>query len=149
MTTRRVWGRCHPRAHAGALSFALACALGGNALHAHAELGRLFLTPQQRAELDRRRATGAVETQPIVVQESAVTLNGYVARSDGRATTWVNGVPRYNARPPRGDGRVTLNEPAGQVSLKAGQSADLVGGGVRDPLGGGSVRAKATAGDGR
>jgi hypothetical protein len=106
---------------------------------ARADLGRLFFTPQQRAELDKRRVNPVVE-QETAAQESAVTLNGYVRRSDGRMTTWVNGVPRYDTRAARGDGRVTVNEPGGQVVLKPGQTADLVAGAVRDPLAGGHVR---------
>ena len=37
------------------------------------DLGRLFFTPQQRQELDRRRAANAQEA--LVVQESSVTLS--------------------------------------------------------------------------
>jgi hypothetical protein len=111
---------------------------------ARADLGRLFFTPQQRAELDKRRVNPVVE-QETAAQESAVTLNGYVRRSDGRMTTWVNGVPRYDTRAARGDGRVTVNEPGGQVVLKPGQTADLVAGAVRDPLAGGQVRTSPSA----
>ena len=55
------------------------------------ELGRLFLTPQQRQELDWRRQTNFVERETVV--ESLVTVNGRVIRSSGRTTTWINGVP--------------------------------------------------------
>jgi hypothetical protein len=109
-----------------------------------ADVGRLFFTPQQRAELEKRRNTKVVEEQPLA-QESSVTLNGFVRRSDGRTTTFVNGVPRYDTRTARGDGRVTVSEPSGQVTLKVGETADLVTGGVRDPLAGGGVRTPPTA----
>ena len=52
---------------------------------AGADLGRLFFTPQQRDELDRRRATNAVET--VVEVERLVTVNGRVSRSSGKTTT--------------------------------------------------------------
>lgn len=129
--------RLTPR-HRGARALAAAALLSAM-LPAYADLGRLFLTPQQRSELDRRRANPVVEAQPAA-QESAVTINGYVRRSDGRTTTWVNGVPRYDAPPARRDGRVTVNEPGAQVTLKVGETADLAAGQVRDPLAGGSVR---------
>ena len=118
---------------------AAAGALPGIAAPAHADVGRLFFTPQQRAELDKRRANPVVD-QETAVPESAVTLNGYVRRSDGRPTTWVNGVPRYDTSAPQRDGRLTVQEPGGQVVLKPGQTADLVAGAVRDPLAGGQVR---------
>jgi hypothetical protein len=111
---------------------------------ASADLGRLFFTPQQRAELDKRRVNPVV-VQENVVRESAVTLNGYVRRSDGRTTTWVNGVPRYDSPGARNDGRVVVREPGGQVPLKVGETADLVSGGVRSALGDGTVRAVPTA----
>lgn len=134
--------RGNPRRSSVAYLAALVAAAGallGSAAPAHADVGRLFFTPQQRAELDKRRANPVVG-QETTVQESAVTLNGYVRRSDGRTTTWVNGVPRYDTRAARGDGRVTVDEPGGQVTLKPGQTADLVAGAVRDPLAGGQVR---------
>jgi len=58
-----------------------------------AELGTLFTTPEERARLDRLRrgepdtATAGVET----AREPVVT--GYVKRSDGRNTVWIDGVP--------------------------------------------------------
>jgi molybdopterin-biosynthesis enzyme MoeA-like protein len=60
-----------------------------------AELGRLFLTPQQRIELDKRRQANAVEAETVV--ESTVTLNGQVTRSSGKTTVWLNGVPQYDS----------------------------------------------------
>jgi hypothetical protein len=117
----------------------LAWALALATLPVNADVGRLFFTPQQRAELEKRRTAKVTEEQPIP-QESAVTLNGYIRRSDGRTTTFVNGVPRYDTRAARADGRVAVSEPSGQVALKVGETADLAAGGVRDPLAGGSVR---------
>ena len=57
------------------------------------ELGRLFFTPQERADLDRR----GVQREPAASQAPAETtqvrLDGIVRRSDGSATVWLNGRP--------------------------------------------------------
>ena len=76
-----------------------------------AELGRLFLTPQERAALDRaRRAVIEPVPEQIVdeprltdigvddeVPEAAapITVDGYVSRSGGPATVWVNGTDTF------------------------------------------------------
>jgi len=52
-------------------------------------LGRLFFTPQQRAQLELAQAQrSAAENRPA----GALTLNGIVQRSDGARTVWINGV---------------------------------------------------------
>lgn len=112
-----------------------------------AELGRLFLSPAERAAIDTARQGRAsasanrvvvpstasadessVETAPAMPAE-AVTVNGYISRSAGAATVWVNGrdsAPGKLSAPGR-DGRrvnVPLANGAGQVALKPGQSFD-------------------------
>ena len=56
-------------------------------------LGRLFLTPVERAQLDRQRAgmpeTSAAGTSPRRAQ--AARIDGFVKRSDGKTTVWLNG----------------------------------------------------------
>lgn len=103
------------------------------------ELGRLFFTPQQRQELDRRRAANAQEA--LVVQESSVTLSGRVSRSSGKSTTWINNIPHNDAYPAPDPARVTLPDGEGEppVSLKVGQTRDKARGETRDGLGGGKV----------
>ena len=49
------------------------------------ELGRLFFTPQERDNLDRQRR-GERSTF-----NRAPAVNGYIKRSDGRNTIWVDG----------------------------------------------------------
>ena len=69
-------------------------------------LGRLFFTPKERAALDRGKAgqpAELVEARPGEPKRSA-EMNGYVKRSDGRATVWMDGEPRY-----RQEGRVEMN----------------------------------------
>lgn len=56
------------------------------------DLGVLFHTPEERARLDRLRRGEATETAagPVAAKPE---ITGYVRRSDGRSTVWINGVP--------------------------------------------------------
>ncbi len=57
------------------------------------EFGRLFFTPEQRAALDARRKA-RVPDKPAAaptVASPTTRLDGYVVRSEGRSTIWVNG----------------------------------------------------------
>jgi hypothetical protein len=120
-------------------SVAFLLGLAAGPVTAQEILGRLFLTEQQRQDLDRRRQANIQET--AVVVESTVTVNGQVSRSSGRSTTWINGVPQESARKPLDPARVTLpgGEGAPSVSLKIGQTLDKVRGEIRDPVAGGSI----------
>jgi len=102
-------------------------------------LGRLFFTPQQRQDLDRRRQANVREA--VVTQESLITVNGHVARSSGKATIWINGVPQEDSRPTRDPARATIGggEGEAQVDLKVGQTLDRTRGEIRDELGGGKI----------
>lgn len=106
---------------------------------ANENLGRLFFTPQQRQDLDRRRQANIQDS--AVGAESLVTVNGQVSRSLGRTTTWINGVPQENARKPRDPAQVTLPGGVGEapVNLKIGQTLDKVRGEIRDELGEGRI----------
>lgn len=78
---------------------------------AAAELGRLFYTPAQRAEMDRKRlldprAGGETPSQRVV--------NGRITRSDGKSITWVNGAPDENPHSQRAKVGQSLNA-AGEV----------------------------------
>ncbi|MEO7744001.1 MAG: hypothetical protein ABIR98_13775 [Usitatibacter sp.] len=64
------------------------------------DLGRLFHTPEERARLDKLRRGEPSETVGAVAAKPEVT--GYVRRSDGRNTVWINGVP-ITVVGPRGD----------------------------------------------
>ncbi len=102
-------------------------------------LGRLFFTPQQRQELDRRRQLNIQET--VVVQENRMTLNGYVARSTGKTTTWLNGAPVNDLYRTRDPAKVAIQGGEGEanVSLRVGQTLDKARGMITDDLGGGRV----------
>lgn len=108
---------------------------------ASADLGRLFFTPQQREDMDRRRLTNEQE-RVVVTVESVLTVNGHVSRSGGPATTWINGVPQEDNRPGRDPAQVVIQPAEGeaQVSVKVGQTLDRVRREVREGFGSGEVR---------
>jgi hypothetical protein len=85
-----------------ALCFA-ACALQAAAAD---DFGTLFTTPQERARLDKLRR-GEPVAAPTVQGASPRrhALTGYVQRSDGRNTVWIDGRP------------VVLASPGGATSL--------------------------------
>jgi len=85
------------------------------------ELGRLFFSPAERDALDARRS-GKSSSTPAAAQ-APVRIDGYVLRSGGRPTVWVNGgVDRSNEK------------------VKVGSALDHAE--VPDVIGGGQVEAK-------
>jgi hypothetical protein len=102
------------------------------------EVGRLFFTPEQRDALDARRKARVPDKPaptPLVVSPTT-RLDGYVRRSDGRSTVWVNGASVDEAVP-QGDGRVSVSvgESRARVRLKPGEVLDRGSGEVSDVLG--------------
>lgn len=57
-----------------------------------ASLGRLFLTPEQRRQID---SPGSGRGQ--AGSSGASKLDGVMRRSDGRTVIWVDGVPQFEA----------------------------------------------------
>jgi hypothetical protein len=53
-------------------------------------LGRLFFTPEQRAQLEHKRTRNATTAE--VPSSSVLTVNGIVQRHGGARTVWINGV---------------------------------------------------------
>jgi len=115
------------------------------------ELGRLFFTPEQRAALDARRASRLPDTPaPVLAASPTTRIDGYVKRSAGKSTVWVDGqaVPEgtqpEGLRLRRGDdpSRVTVivGEDGRRVDLRIGQTLDRTTGEVKDPIGNGEVR---------
>ena len=126
-----------------------AAALGAGPVGAQ-ELGRLFFTPEQRSALDQRRAA-RLPDKPTVIQESPTTrLDGFVARSNGRSTVWVDGEPLADGAQPEGlrllRGRdpskltVTFGEQDRRVQLRVGETVDRSTGAVKGVVGDGEVR---------
>jgi len=112
--------------------------------------GRLFFTPAQRAALDvaRTQRARAMLSNEKTEQEAApvpqtIIYGGVVQRSDGKSTAWFNNQP-VNDREPLGgaaivgrvrpDGSVTLQvmQSGRSVSLKPGQSVELLSGAVEE-----------------
>jgi hypothetical protein len=121
------------------LAGALLVVLAVDSVSAAENLGRLFFTPQQRQELDRRRQANIQES--AVTSNSFVTVNGQVSRSQGKTTVWINGVPQENTRRPLDPARVTVPGGEGEspVNLKIGQTLDKTRGQVRDTIEGGRI----------
>jgi hypothetical protein len=141
----------------------LLCCLPMLAVADNAQLGRLFLTPAERAALDMVRQNSKSPERLVKAGEAAgneendtaasapaptlpiVTVHGYVKRSDGKGTVWVNGRPVQEkdatkeveiGRLRGNTNQVQIKLPStGQtVNLKAGQSYDPASGKVVDNL---------------
>lgn len=132
-----------------ALCLALAAALlAGSGACGAQELGRLFFTPEQRAALDaRRRARVPDKPAAAAVASPTMRLDGYVKRSSGRSTVWVNREALDEASPesPRiAPGSVTLGvgESRSRVRLKPGETLDRGNGEVTDVIGDGEIRVR-------
>jgi hypothetical protein len=110
-------------------------------------LGRLFLTPERRAMLERQRQLNIQEVQTI--EGSTVTLDGVVTRSSGRSTIWVNQRPQTENAVGTGVSAIVSHKVPGQVTVTPGEEApaslkvgESINRGTRertDPLGGGRV----------
>jgi hypothetical protein len=128
----------------GACIFALiACVLFAPAWSSAADpLGRLFLTPDQRARLEARRQSKVVEVSAAQTESSEdevpvasyLTVQGEVVRSNGKKTIFINGVAYSSPDSPKGielspgrrAGEVVIvpSDAAPPVQLKVGQSLD-------------------------
>ncbi len=102
------------------IAAALLC-LAGTAAPAGAEpLGRLFLTPERRAALERQRQLNIMETQQQVIEGATLTVSGVVRRSSGASAAWVNGAPVERAAGLRIE--IDRNNP-GNTTLTAGEDS--------------------------
>lgn len=111
--------------------------------HAAEPLGRLFFTPNERAELDRMRhlppaiapkpAVKIVAPKPLAPPlpvSTVVRVNGVVQRSDGASTVWINNQPLADYETQgaasikqRNTGTVVIALPKSQaVEMKVGQT---------------------------
>ena len=113
-------------------------------------MGRLFFTPDQRAQLDARRRARLPDKPAAapVVASPTTRLDGFVRRSSGRSTVWVNG-ESFNegtriepGRSPDGRVSVPVGDGGARAQLKPGQVLDRGTGEVRDVIGGGEVEVR-------
>lgn len=110
-------------------------------------LGRLFLTPERRAVLERQRQLNIQAAQTL--EGSTMSLDGIVVRSSGRSTVWINQRPQTERS--LGTGVTTVVTPgnpqravltAGEetpASLKVGESINRGTREKTDNLAGGQV----------
>ena len=110
------------------------------------ELGRLFFTEEQRAALDARRNARTPDrpAAPAAVTSPSTRVDGYVRRSGGPSTVWVNGeslgvegtdAPRIESGRREGRVSVPVGDAGVRFSLKPGQVLDRSTGEIRDVLG--------------
>lgn len=84
------------------------------------ELGRLFFSPAQRAQMDYNFAQNIRPNDNV----NAVMLNGIVQMQGGKRTAWINGVPQTVGRSDEkapDSMPVTLPGQNRSVKLKVGQ----------------------------
>jgi hypothetical protein len=114
------------------------------------ELGRLFFTPEQRSALDARRKARMPDT-PAAAAVAAPTmrLDGYVKRSGGRSTVWVNSetldesaLESPHIQRGTSDDRVAVpvGESRTRIQMKPGETLDRGNGEVRDVIGDGEIK---------
>lgn len=84
-------------------------------------LGRLFLTPDTRAYLERQRQLDIKETRNL--EGGTLRLDGVVVRSSGKSTVWVNNQPQHERENTTGVTAATSPRQPGRARLVAGDEA--------------------------
>jgi hypothetical protein len=113
--------------------FTLALLVCGYSLHAlpvsaaepAPQLGRLFMTPEWRANLERQRQFNIQETRSL--EGGTMRLDGVVVRSSGKSTAWVNNRPQAENSLDSGVAVATSRRQPGRATLTTGDEppADL------------------------
>jgi len=87
-----------------------------------AELGRLFFTPEQRAEF----AFEQLQTNTGNANSNTLKVNGIVQQQGGRRTAWINGVAQHMGNSDAPD-QIALPVPgqATPVHVKVGQQISI------------------------
>ena len=114
------------------------------------ELGRLFFTPEQRDALDARRKARLPDKPAASAPSPTTRIDGYVQRSRGKSTVWVNGEAVPDGTQPEGlrlrrgtDASrvgVTVGEDGLRREMRVGETLDRATGEVKDVVGDGEVR---------
>lgn len=91
------------------------------------ELGRLFFSPAERKQIEQQHAQQALknrlaESSKDGDQQSAITVNGLIKRSDGSRIVWINGKQQRIA-PGRDPNKIPVTVPGQNqtVDVKVGQ----------------------------
>jgi hypothetical protein len=82
------------------LFFSVSLCLCGTGFAAQDLPGRLFYTPDQRAQLEAARTRNVTQVGRATPDAGApppIRYDGVVIRSDGKTTRWVDGQPQLNA----------------------------------------------------
>ena len=138
-----------------AIAFGMLCVLAAAAGSARAQqpLGRLFFTPEQRDALDARRKARIPDQPAAAAPLRSTRVDGYVLRSGGKSTVWVNGeaipegsrsdevraVVRGSAP---GRASVSVGESRQRAEVKIGATLDHGSGEARDLIGEGKIRVR-------
>ena len=100
-------------------------------------LGRLFFTPEWRANIERQRELADRQTRTH--ESGALRLDGVVMRSTGQSTAWIN------HRPQSGSDSGTHLENLGDLAdLKVGATLDRATGKTTGGLADGEIRVSRT-----
>ncbi len=136
------------RAALALLSFALLAPSGAGAQ----ELERLFFTAEQRDALDARRKARLPDKPAAVAASPTTRVDGYVVRSSGKSTLWLDGYAVRDGNQPEGLGlnvrrgsdpsRVTVvvGEERRRVDMRVGETLDRGSGEVKGVIGNGEIR---------
>jgi len=112
------------------------------------DLGRLFFTPEQRKTLDARRKARVPDKPAAAIASPTVRLDGYVKRSGGKSTVWVNSEPVESPAhlPESSEAPVAVStgDGARPARLKPGETLDRGNGDVSDVIGGGRITVRPT-----
>ena len=101
--------------------------------------GRFFFTPQERTMLNSQRS----KSVGLAVGGGSITVNGLVARNNGKSTVWVNGAPQsehdvesgitvIGKQPAGGKLTVRLPDTTKPIGMRVGQTLDSMSGRVRE-----------------
>ena len=87
-------------------------------------IGRVFLTPEARRDLDRRRGRAPLPPEPAATASYAKPETddgfGFIILRDGRSSTWIDGDFRAGDAPGSRDTAL----PSGNFTIRAHDSAD-------------------------
>jgi hypothetical protein len=130
----------------------LGCTLLAPGVAAAQDLERLFFTAEQRAALDARRKARLPDKPAAVAASPTTRVDGYVARSSGKSTLWLDGDALRDGNQPEGlnmsvrrgsdPSRVTVivGEERRRVEMRVGETLDRGSGKVKSVIGSGKIR---------